>query len=74
MHDLTDNEERQVLGELLKDKLDVILEYVSDIPAIKKDVHRLKVDVDELKTDVKVIKAVVREHDVDIQWLKTKVA
>lgn len=74
---LNDEEERQLLGEVLADKLQAILEYVEDIPAIKRYVQTLKTDVEELKTDMKVVKAVLadhsqklREHDVEIAELK----
>lgn len=61
MQSLSDNERKTVLGEVLHDQLQVIIEYVSDIPVIKKDIRILKSDVGVLKTDVKIIKAVVTD-------------
>lgn len=61
MQDLTDNERKQVLGEVLSDQLKAILEYVQNVPAIKKDVARLKEDVTEVKADIKIIKAAVTD-------------
>lgn len=71
---LSDAQRREALGEVMNDKLDVILEYVADIPVMKQDIAILKEDVSELKDDMKVVKAVLRDHESDIRYLKTKVA
>jgi hypothetical protein len=70
MINLNDDEEKQVLGEILSDKLQAILEYVEDIPLIKKDVTKLKEDMTEVKSDIKVIKAVLKNHDTIITNLE----
>lgn len=74
MIDLTDKERREVLGEVMMDELRIIREYVSDIPVMKKDIATLKEDVSELKSDMKTVKTVLRDHERDIKYLKTKVA
>jgi 2-phospho-L-lactate guanylyltransferase (CobY/MobA/RfbA family) len=67
MQSLSDDERKQVLGEVLMDELKAIHELVSDIPVIKKDVAQLKDDVSELKDDVKAIKAVVTNHSRELK-------
>lgn len=70
---LSDDEEKRLLGEILSDKLQVILEYVEDIPAIKKDVRTLKTDVAELKSDMKVVKAVLTDHSQQLDYHETRI-
>lgn len=74
MISLNDEERREVLGEILMDELKAIHECVADIPVIKADIAMLKEDVSELKDDMKVVKVVLRDHEKDIRYLKTKVA
>lgn len=81
MHDMSDEDRREVLGEALMHELKAIREYVEDVPAIKKNVQILKEDVEELKFDTKVVKAAVtdlsttvKKHDKDIAYLKQKIA
>jgi len=73
MHDADDDTERRILGEATTDKIQAILEYVSEIPAIKKDVSELKVDVKQLKSDMVVVKHVLRARERDLTYLKNKV-
>lgn len=66
MHSLSEEQERSVLGELLADKLQAILEYVSEIPGIKTTVERI---------DARLIKVenTVNMHEFDIKRIYTKV-
>lgn len=74
MHDLSDDERKQVLGEVLMDELKAIREYVQDVPAIKADVAQLKEDVAELKSDMKVVKAAVTDHSHVQQKLVARIS
>ena len=64
-------DESGVLNEDLDGKLDVILEYVKDIPEIKYRLSVVESDVSEIKSDITVIKGVIREHSADITELKS---
>lgn len=57
IQNMNENSRYQVLIEDMNGKLDAIMEYVQDIPAIKEDVSVLKNDVAVLKTDVAVLKS-----------------
>jgi hypothetical protein len=67
MPDLSDKDRRDVLGEVLADQLQLILEYVQEIPAIKADVAQLKVDVAALKR-------IVQNHELDIRFIRRHLA
>lgn len=77
MHELSDKQEKQALGEILKDKLDAIMEVVSDVPHIKRQVGAIDKRLKSVESDVKVIKAVVTDqshtlerHDQAIKTLQ----
>lgn len=72
MQNLSDEEEKQVLGEVLKDKLDAILEYVKDVPTIKQEVHQVRATTNEINDRLTVIEHVVEGHETDIKKLKAK--
>lgn len=61
MQSLNNDERKQVLGEILSDELKVILEYVKDVPIIKRQVDKLKEDMTEVRSDIKVIKVAVTD-------------
>jgi hypothetical protein len=61
-----------VLHEDLDDKLDVILEYVKDIPDIKGRLIKVEEKVDALTVEMRLVKGVIREHSADITELKSK--
>lgn len=61
MQSLSDDERKEVFGEVLHDELRAIFELVKDVPAIKQELHQVHTDVDELKQDMKVIKAAVTD-------------
>jgi 2-phospho-L-lactate guanylyltransferase (CobY/MobA/RfbA family) len=62
MQGLSDDERKQVLGEVLMDELKAISEYVQVLPIIQRDVEQLKLGVGELKDDMKVVKAAVTDQ------------
>jgi hypothetical protein len=70
---LSDDEEKQLLGEILSDKLQAILEYVEDVPVIKQKVTRLGEDMVEVKADIKVIKAVLTDHNRQLDNHETRI-
>ena len=57
MQSLSDDERKEVLGEVLHDELRAILELVKDVPAIRQDLQQVQADVAELKADMKIVKA-----------------
>jgi hypothetical protein len=78
MQSLNDKERKEVLGEVLSDELKVIMEYVKDVPYIKRKVDTLEKDIQEVKSDIKVVKAVVtnmgrqlKDHDKRLIRLET---
>ena len=62
-----DKDYQTVLLEQLVDQNKTILEYVGELPGIKKDIVALKSDVLELKQDMKVVKVAVTDmsHQLD---------
>lgn len=69
MHDLTDDEQKKVLGELLFDKLQAIEDGIANLPT-RTEFEELKDDIDNLRADVKIIKAVVTDHEKEIRNIK----
>jgi hypothetical protein len=69
MHHLSDDDRKLVLGEVLADQLDLILEYVKEIPTMKKELQEMHTKVDEIDTRLIVIEHVVKEHEKDIKQI-----
>jgi len=67
MQSLSHDEQRQVLGEVLADQLQAILEYVQEIPFIKRKMEAM----DERLIEVERI---TRAHEVDIRYIRSKLA
>ena len=63
MQGLSDDERRQVLGEVLSDQLQAILEYVQEIPAIKRKVN-------EIDERLIVVEGFERMYEIDIRHIK----
>jgi hypothetical protein len=61
MQDLTDDERKQVLGEVLMDELKAIREGISGLPT-RQEFTVLHDDVTEIKSDIKTIKAAVTDQ------------
>lgn|GEM_PF-1072776 len=55
------------LLEEMNGKFDILVESVSDINHLVKDIPVLKADMAEVKSDVKIIKAVLTDHSHQIQ-------
>ena len=62
MQDLSDEDRKSVLGEVLMDELKIIREYLEQLLPLNKKVDSLDKDMSEVKADIKVIKAVVTDH------------
>jgi hypothetical protein len=74
MQDLSDDERKEVLGEVLADELKVIGEYVKDVPKIQDELHEVHVIVDDMSDRLKVFEHVTKEHEQEIGQLKRKIA
>ena len=88
MISLTDKERLEVLGEVFTDELQVIREYLSDIPVIKKKIEKLESVAEEHSQllhahsyEFSLIRKGLRSHDArieantqDIAWIKQKLA
>jgi septal ring factor EnvC (AmiA/AmiB activator) len=61
MQSLSDNERREVLGEVLHDELQAIFELVKGVPAIRQELHQVQADIADLKQDMRVVKAAVTD-------------
>jgi hypothetical protein len=48
MQDTTNNERKDVLGEVLADELRAISKYVKDVPKIQEEVHQIHAKVDDM--------------------------
>jgi hypothetical protein len=58
--------------EEMNGKFDAILEYVKDIPDIKRRVGRLEDKVDRLQADMVVVKFGLQRHSEEIAELKVR--
>ncbi len=58
---MSDKDYQTVLIEQLVDQNKAILEYVGELPGIKRDIVQLKDDVAELKSNMQVVKAAVTD-------------
>lgn len=74
MQSLNDDEQQAVLGEVLSSQLQAIMEYVREIPDIKRELHQVHAVADDTRDRVAVIEQVVRGHEADIARLKQKSA
>ena len=70
MVDLSDEERKDVLGEVLADQLKAIFEYVKDIPGMKRDLNDLKQKSDVIDNRLIVVEAVARAHEVELRFIK----
>jgi peptidoglycan hydrolase CwlO-like protein len=58
---LSEDERKQVLGEVLSDELMAITEYVKEVPYMKKKLDRLDEDIQQVKSDIKVLKVAITD-------------
>lgn len=63
MQSLSDDERREVLGEVLADELKAIHEYVKDIPNIKQKLDNMDLRLTEVERIGKV-------HEIDIRQIR----
>lgn len=61
MQDLSDDDRKQVLGEVLFDELRAIRESLEDVPK-RTEFNELSGKVDQISKDVETIKLVVTDH------------
>lgn len=80
MPDLSDDERKGVLGEVLLDELKAIREGIANLPT-RTEFNRLEDKVNDLTSDVKTVKAVVTsqsqqlsDHDAQINLLRKATA
>jgi len=74
MQSLSDDERKIALGEVLADELKVILEYVQEIPNIQSDIRRIDKKLDKTESRVTTLEYIVKAHEKDLRYLKTKFA
>jgi hypothetical protein len=74
MADIDDKTLRKVLGEVVADQVKLILEYVSEIPAVRAELREVKDDVTILKQDMGIVKHMLTIHDKDLRELKQRMA
>lgn len=74
MQDTTDDERKDMLGEVLADELKAISEYVKDVPKIQEEVHQIHAKVDDMSDQCNAFKHVLKEHEEEIRPLKHKLA
>lgn len=73
MQDLSDDDRKTVLGEVLMDELKVIREYLEDIPVIKQKVTSIDERLSVVESDMKVVKAVLTDHSQQLQDHETRI-
>lgn len=61
---------KEILNEDLDSKLDVILEYVKDIPEMKGDIKQMKQQLDRHEVDIDLLKLGIKQHNKDIKELQ----
>lgn len=62
----------EILHEEMNSKFDQVIEYVSDIPEMKRDIKDIKERTERLEGSDLVTKQVIREHSSDIAELKAQ--
>jgi hypothetical protein len=73
MQDLSDDDRKKVLSEVLMDELKAIREGIAGLPT-RQEFTELRSDVSELKTDVKVVKAAVTDTNKQVADHETRLA
>ncbi len=73
MQDLTDDERKQVLGEVLFGELRAIREALDDVPK-RSEFNQLEEKVDRVGADVETIKLVVKDQSRQLQRHEAEIA
>ncbi len=63
MHELSDDQEQQLLGELFKDKIDLLFEMVADIPHIKRRVDSIDERLTRVEYRLDAAVAAIGDHE-----------
>lgn len=66
MQDLTDDDRRQVLGEILMDELKALREGISMLPT-RQEFKKLEEKFDKMSDDIDTIKSVAKNHSSKLQ-------
>ena len=74
MQSLNDDEQRQVLGEVLADQLQAILEYVQEIPDIKYRLQNVEEKVTRIDNRLIIVERIARDHEADLKMIKQQLA
>jgi hypothetical protein len=81
MQELSDDDRKVILGEVLMGELAAIREYVQDVPVIKQKIESIDGRLSVVEQDVKIIKTAVtdisvqlHDHERRINRLETKAA
>lgn len=81
MQGLNEDEERQVLGEILADKLTVFEEYLRAIMITQEDIPIMEEGIRSINDKLTVFESILKEHEKDlrghskdIKSLKAKIA
>ncbi len=74
MQSLSDDEQRHILGEVLADQLKAILEYVQEIPDVKRRLGSLETKVDKVDSRLIVVEAIVKDHEIELKAIKRQLA
>jgi hypothetical protein len=74
MQSLSDDERKEVLGEVLGDGLKAILEYVKGLPSLQQELHQVHATVNDISDRLNVIEHVVKDHESEIKSLKRNTA
>ena len=69
MQSLSDDERRNILGEVLMDELKTIHEYVKEIPDLKKRISRLEEATNRSAQRLDVDEAILKAHELDIRTI-----
>ena len=71
---MSDRDYTAILMEEIRDQNKAILEFVGEIPEIKKDVANLKENVAEIKSDMRVVKAAVTDLSHQVTNHETRIS
>ncbi|MBI4101014.1 hypothetical protein HY441_00895 [Candidatus Microgenomates bacterium] len=67
---MKDGDRVQALLEDYNSKMDAILEYVKDIPAMKTKIDNIEARVGSIDEKLAALEVIVKEHSADIAELK----
>jgi len=74
MQSLSDDERRDILGEVLMDELKAIHEYVKEIPDLKKRIGKLEDKMDQVWDRFNIDESILKAHDIDIRIINSRLS